>query len=128
MNILIVDNDESTVETFKAFLNSRTDYEVDVAYGGKECLDKMEVSASYDLVILDIMMPRISGIDVCELMSRDKKLKNTPILLVSALPVASDAFRESLGKLSELKAIKDVLEKPVEMNDLLTKVKVILNK
>jgi len=128
MNILIVDNDESTVETFKAFLGSRVDYKVDIAYGGKECLDKMKVSASYDLVILDIMMPKVSGIDVCELMSRDKKLKNTPILLVSALPVASDAFRESLGKLSELKAIKDVLEKPVEMNDLLTKVKVILNK
>jgi len=128
MNILVVDNDENTVETFKAALSSTPDYKIDVAYGGKEALGKMRADTSCNLVILDIMMPEVSGIDVCKIMCQDEKLKNIPVLLVSALPIASSAFQESLGKLDELSVIKDVLEKPVEVSNLLVKVKKILGK
>ena len=128
MNILVVDNDENTVETFKAALSGVPDYKIDVAYGGKQTLDKIRADTSYNLIILDIMMPEISGIDVCKSMCQDEKLKNIPVLLVSALPIASTAFQESLGKLNELSVIKDVLEKPVEIDNLLAKVKAILDK
>ena len=128
MNILIVDNDENTVETFKAALSSTPDYKIDVAFGGRETLEKIRADTSYNLIILDIMMPEVSGIDICKLMCQDEKLKNIPVLLVSALPIASTAFQESLGKLDELSVIKDVLEKPVEISDLLAKVKTIFDK
>ena len=94
-----------------------------------ECfLEMMKKNGHYDLLILDIMMPKISGLDVCDLMIKDEKLKNIPVLLISALPIASTSFQESLEKFKELKLIKDVLEKPFEIDNLVNKVKAIIGK
>ena len=123
MNILVVDNDENTVETLKVVLNKKTNYKIDIAYGGKEALEKMKANASYDLLILDIMMPEVNGIDVCQVMMKDEKLKKIPVFIISALPVSSKAFQESLGKFDELSVVKDIIEKPFSIADLLTKVK-----
>jgi len=128
MKILIVDNDINTVEVLQAALLRKVNHEISVAYSGKEALETMKKNGHYDLLILDIMMPEISGLDVCELMIKDEKLKNIPVLLISALPIASSAFQESLGKLSELRVIKDVLEKPFEIDNLVNKVKAIVGK
>ncbi len=129
MNILVVDNDKSTVETIRAIITSRMHYNVDIAYGGEECLDMMRKNEKpYDLLILDIMMPGVSGIDVCEAMSKDERLKNTPALLASALPVSSEAFLDSLEKLDELSIVKDVLEKPFSVDGLTDKIKDIIGK
>lgn len=127
MNILIVDNDVNTVETLKAALAIKTDYKIDIAYSGKEALEKIR-NISYDLLILDIMMPEINGIDVCQSMLKDKKLKNVPVLLISALPVSSKAFQESIEKFDELSVVKDILEKPFAIDDLVTKCEVIIGK
>jgi len=128
MKVLIVDNDENTVEVLKASLLSKIDYEIDIAYGGEKALEMMKKNGHYDLLILDIMMPKISGLDVCDLMIKDEKLKNIPVLLISALPIASTSFQESLEKFKELKLIKDVLEKPFEIDNLVNKVKAIIGK
>ncbi len=128
MNILIVDNDENTVETLKAALTAKTDYKIDIAYGGEEAIEKMKKNNLYDIIVLDIMMPEVNGIDVCKIMTKDGKLKQTPVLMISALPVSSKAFRDSLGKFSELNVIKDVIEKPFSIDDLLTKVKLVASK
>jgi CheY-like chemotaxis protein len=126
MKILIVDNDENTIEFLKGALNAKTDYKIDVAYGGKEALEKMKADVQYNLLILDIMMPEINGIDVCKLMMEDGKLKNIPVLLISALPIASGAFQESLEEFGELGVIKDVIEKPFSIDEFLIKVRKIL--
>jgi len=122
MKILVVDNDKNTVETFKAAIGAKTDCRVDVAYGGKEGLEKMRNGELYNLLVLDIMMPEVSGIDVCKAMMQDEKLKKIPVLLVSALPVSSQTFQDSLGKFEELKVIKDVLEKPFSIDELVAKI------
>jgi len=126
MRILLVDNDINTVETLKFAIATKGGYKVDVAYGGKEALDKMKKNELYNLLILDIMMPEINGIDVCKLMMQDGELKNIPVLLISALPITSRAFQESLEKFQELKVIKDVIEKPFSIDELLIKVNKIL--
>jgi len=126
MKILIVDNDSNTLELLKSSLLSKTSHEVDVVIGGGEALKTMKENGPYNLIILDIMMPKISGLDVCDLMMKDEKLKNIPVLLISALPIASLSFQESLEKFKELKLVKDVLEKPFEINDLTNKVKAII--
>lgn len=126
MKILIVDNDINTVEVLQASLLRKVNYEIDVAYSGEEALEVMKKNGHYDLLILDIMMPKINGLDVCELMMKDEKLKNIPVLLISALPIASTSFQESLEKFKELKLVKDVLEKPFEIDNLVTKTKAIL--
>ena len=128
MNILVVDNDANTIETLKAALTTRTDYKIDIAYGGKEALEKMKANELYDLLILDIMMPEVNGIDVCQLMIKDKTLKKIPVLIISALPVSSRAFRESLEKFGELNIIKGILEKPFSIDDLLVKIRKSISK
>ncbi len=122
MRILIVDNDSNTVETIKAVIVTKTDYQVEIAHSGKEGLQKMAVGDLFNLLILDIMMPEMSGIDVCKVMMTDDQLKKIPVLLISALPVLSQEFQASLKEFSELKLIANVLEKPFTVDDLIAKV------
>lgn len=123
MRILIVDNDLSTVTTLQALLLSEGTFQIDIAYSGQEGLDKMTATPNYDVVLLDIMMPQISGMDVCRAMARNPRLEKIPVLLMSsALPIAPSEFHESLEKSSELSVIKGVLEKPFTTEDLLTQI------
>ena len=122
MKILVVDNDENTVETIKTALMMVKNYNVDAAYGGKEALEKIRKKGQYDVILLDIMMPGVDGIEVCRRLGRDERLKNNDVVLVSALPVNSKEFQESQAKFSELQVVKGVLEKPFNIDDLLEKV------
>lgn len=122
MKILIIDNDANTVITLKALILSQEALDIDVAYGGKEGLEKMTANPVYDLVILDIMMPVVSGMDVCKAMSQDEKMKSIPVLLVSALPIASKELKELLEQFNETGVVKGILEKPFEANNLMTEI------
>lgn len=123
MKILIVDNDKNTVETLKASLLNNEGVEADVAYGGKAALEMMGASPFYDLVILDVMMPEVSGIEVCQEMAVSEKLKSIPVLLISALPIESSDFQQSMEKFKELKIVHGVLEKPFTQEGLMEKVR-----
>lgn len=122
MKILIIDDDISAATTLKALLMSQVDYEIDTAFGGKEGLEKMN-TAPYDLLILDIMMPDFSGIDVCRAMAKNEKIKNIPVLLASALPIASKELEELLNEFRAQVTIKGALEKPFVLEDLLAAIK-----
>jgi len=123
MKILIIDNDVSTVTTLKALILSREQFIIDTALSGALGLEKMSADPSYDLVLLDIMMPEISGMDVCKKMTADWKLRDIPVLLMSsALPIPPEEFQNSLEKFSSLSVVKGVIEKPFVINDLLAKI------
>jgi DNA-binding response OmpR family regulator len=123
--ILIVDNDKNITQTIEATLKTNKNYKTNIKMSGKEALEEMK-NNSYDLVLLDLMMPEVSGIDVCKKMVKDKDLKTIPVIIVSALPVNSPSFQKSQDKFNELGVVKDVLEKPFEINDLLAKAKNVL--
>ncbi len=127
MKILIVDNDTSIGTTMKSALGLNPNYEVEIALSAKEGLDKMR-SQTYDLVLLDFMMPEISGVDLCKTMVADSKLKDISVILVSALPIASKVFQETNGNFQNLAVIKGLLEKPFSVSDLLDKVAQVLKK
>lgn len=123
MKILIVDNDPSTVTTLQALLQNEGSFQIEVAYSGQEGLDKMTANPNYDVVLLDIMMPQISGMDVCKAMIQNPRLQRMPVLLMSsALPIPPAEFRESMEKSDELSVIKGVLEKPFTTADLLAQI------
>lgn len=126
MKILIIDDDVSANTTLKALLMSQEGYEVDTAYSGREGLDKMASNPNYDLLILDVMMPDFSGIDVCKAMSANEKIKNIPILLASALPITSKELGELLNEFKSLCDVKGALEKPFILDDLLREIKKII--
>ncbi len=127
-HILVVDDEQETTEQIKRALSGNLDCAVDVAYNGKEALDKLRAEEHYDLLILDILVPKLNGIEVCEFMIQDKKLKQIPTLLISILPLNSDDFQKSLAKFEEFAVVKDVLEKPFSDGELLAKVKKIIGK
>jgi DNA-binding response OmpR family regulator len=122
MKILIIDDDASAATTLKALLMSQADYEIDTAFGGREGLEKM-TNTPYDLLILDIMMPDFSGIDVCKAMAKNEKIKKIPVLLASALPIASKELEELLNEFRAQVTIKGALEKPFILEDLLSAIK-----
>ncbi len=124
MKILIIDNDLSTVTTLKALILNKEKIDIDTAVSGKEGLDKMKAMPDYDVVLLDIMMPEISGMDVCKTMTNDWKLSQIPVLLMSsALPIPPDEFHHSLEKFSSLSVVKGVIEKPFVIDELLSKMR-----
>ncbi len=106
-------------------MNTNKNYKTKIVMDGKKALEDMREN-DYDLILLDLMMPEVSGIDVCKKMVKDEKLSKVPVIIISALPVSSPSFQNSQAKFNELVVVKDVLEKPFEIKDLLDKVKKIL--
>ncbi len=128
MRILIIDDEISAATTLKALLIGQPGYSIDIAYDGKTGLKKMEEEPLYDLLILDVMMPDFSGIDVCRAMSVNEKLKNIPVLLASALPITSKELSELLNEFKSLNIVKGAIEKPFIIEDMLTEIKKITAK
>lgn len=123
MKILIVDNDIDTVTTLQALLLSQGSFQVDVAYGGQESLDKMTASPDYNIILMDIMMPKVSGMDVCRIMVNDPTLIKIPVLLMSsALPIPPEEFHNSLEKFSNISVVKGVIEKPFIIEHLIEQI------
>lgn len=80
--ILIVDDEKDIVETLKFIIES-DGYECIVAYDGEEALN-LAKTQNPDLIILDVMLPKINGYKVCRLLKFDAKYKHIPILMVTA--------------------------------------------
>ena len=125
MHILIIDDDKEIIELTKNTLSAGMNCEVDSVYDGQEALKQMKRLVLYDLIILAVLIPKLSGIDVCKAMVHDEKLKKIPVLLMSVLPLYSKSFRKSLKKFDELSVVKGILEKPFSSNELMIKIKTI---
>jgi DNA-binding response OmpR family regulator len=118
MKILIVDDDTSSTVTLKALLMSQDNFEIDISNSGRDGLAKM-LAGNYDLLILDIMMPDFSGLDLCREINKEEKIKNIPIILASALPISALELKDMLDEFRSLVSVKGVLEKPFVMESLL---------
>lgn len=116
--ILIVDDNETVVELLKTQLKPFK-YHLETAFDGEEALDKIRKSAP-DLILLDLMMPRISGYEVLRRIKESKETQFIPVIVVTALQEASD----------KLKAIElgadDFLVKPINRLELTTRIKSLL--
>ena len=79
MNILIVDDEKLIVKGIK-FSLEQDEYEVDCAYDGEEALEKVR-NNGYDLVILDLMLPKMNGYDVCREL---REFSDVPVIMLTA--------------------------------------------
>ena len=116
--ILVVDDDPINVEVAKKRLEM-SGHKVITAYGGAEALDVMEKNLP-DMVILDLMMPEVSGYDVCNSMRNNEKLKDIPVIMLTAKADQKDKL-EGLNLGAD-----DYLSKPFDKEELATRVKNIL--
>ena len=118
--ILIVDDEEDVLNLLKFRLEANS-YEVLIASDGQEGLNKAR-NEKPDLVILDLMLPKIDGYKVCRMLKFDESYKNIPIIIFTAKDQKKD---EDLGK--EMGADAYVT-KPFEPEMLLEKIRVLLRK
>ncbi len=117
--ILIADDEEDVVVALK-FTLEKEGYECLAAYDGKEALDKAKKD-NPDLIVLDIMMPKLNGYEVSRLLKFDAKFKQIPIIMLTARTQEKD-------KVIGQETGADVyITKPFEMNDLIRTVKNMLN-
>ena len=81
--ILLVEDEPNVIELMTIFL-SRRGYEVANVIEGTEVLDKVR-SLKPDMIILDIMIPKLNGFEVCSRLKSDPELRNIPVMILSAL-------------------------------------------
>jgi CheY-like chemotaxis protein len=82
--IMVVDDDLSLIKTIKIMLENSKDYDVISANSGFECLQKLKNNEIPDLILLDIMMPRLNGWQVLEKIKENDSWKDIPIIILTA--------------------------------------------
>jgi two-component system, OmpR family, alkaline phosphatase synthesis response regulator PhoP len=116
--ILIADDNQPNRELLEAYL-SEIDCEVEHAVDGQDTLDKVK-SFRPHLILLDVMMPKLSGFEVCQKLKADGQNKRIMILMVTALNEAGDIERAVQA------GTDDFLSKPVNKLELLKRVQNML--
>src|SRR5579884_2711159 len=116
--VLIVDDNPQNVELLQAFLESLP-VKIVTAVDGVDALQKV-AGHSPDLILLDIMMPHMSGFQVCKKLKADPKTRDIQILMVTALNELGD-----IETATEC-GTDDFVSKPVNKFELLTRVKSLL--
>jgi two-component system, OmpR family, alkaline phosphatase synthesis response regulator PhoP len=118
--ILIVDDEVDLVETVR-FPLEMEGYHVLVSYNGEDALNQAR-KESPDLILLDLMLPKLDGYKVCRLLKFDERYKHIPIFMLTAKTQEKDKV---LGMET---GADEYITKPFEMDYLLKKVKEYLNK
>src|SRR6187402_3198217 len=116
--ILIADDNQANCELMEAYL-AGLDCETAVAVDGQDTLAKTK-SFQPDLILLDVMMPKLSGFEVCQKLKSDPATRKVMILMVTALNEAGDIERAVKA------GTNDFLSKPVNKVELLKRVENML--
>lgn len=116
--ILIADDNATNVELLEVYL-SDMDCETATAVDGRDTLNKV-AEFRPDLILLDIMMPKLSGFEVCKKLKSDPATRNIMILMVTALNEPGDIERAVLA------GCDDFLSKPIHKVELLKRVENML--
>lgn len=115
MRILVVEDEHKIARSIKKGLEQES-FAVDVAFTGQEGYD-LAASEDYDLLVLDIMLPEISGIEICKRLREEDK--HTPILILTARGQINDKV-EGLNAGAD-----DYLTKPFAFEELLARVRAL---
>lgn len=119
LRILVVDDEESLCEILK-FNLTQAGYEVDVAYSAEEALT-LHV-ASYNLLILDVMMGEISGFQMANILKKNKSTAHIPIIFCTAKDTEDDTLKGlDLGA-------DDYISKPFSVKEIVARVKAVLRR
>jgi CheY-like chemotaxis protein len=116
--ILIADDNAQNCELLEAFLSAEG-YEITMAGDGQSTLEAVS-RIQPDLVLLDIMMPRLSGYEVCQRLKQNPATRDIPVIMVTALNQQGDIEKAVRA------GTDDFLTKPVNKLELTTRVRSLL--
>lgn len=118
--ILVVD-DESDIRDLLSYNLKKEGFDVETAADGNAALEKAR-QQHFDLVVLDLMLPNINGIDVCKLFRSDPKLADLPVLMLTAKG-------EEIDRIVGLEVgADDYMTKPFSPRELVARIKAILRR
>jgi len=116
--ILIVEDKQDNIDLISYFLKPQK-YEIQVAMDGESAIEMVNESTP-DIILLDIMLPKMNGFEVCERIKKDPKTRFIPVIMITAL-------KELKDKIHSLEVgADDFITKPFENVELLTRVKSLL--
>ncbi len=113
--ILVVDDEVDFTKLLKFNLEETGKYEVLALPDANDIISQVHAFRP-DVILLDIIMPGIKGIEVCEMLNKDIIGKSVPIIILSALAKGADKYKAfRVG-------VVDYMEKPIEIKDLIVKI------
>ena len=118
--VLVVDDEEHIVELIKFNLESNG-YKVVTSYDGNSAIDLLK-REKVDIIVLDLMLPGIDGVEVCKILRSEKDTKKIPIIMLTA---KSDEMDKILGL--EIGA-DDYMTKPFSVRELIARIRAVLRR
>lgn len=118
--ILIVE-DEKEIAELIAYSLRKENFVVDIALDGEEALKRLRQD-SYELVVLDLMLPKVHGLEICKIIRNNPKFQNTGIVIVT---VKGEEFDKIIGL--EMGA-DDYITKPFSPGELVARIKAVLRR
>ena len=121
--IMLVDDEKDQLFSIKTGFNEiyPNQYNIILVESGKKCFELLDKNMIPDLIILDIMMPEMNGWEVFDKLRANQKWNNIPVIFLTA---RSDGLATSAGAM----IADDYIEKPIDINELKTRIDNVLNK
>jgi len=113
--VMIVDDEEHFLKVTKINLERTDKYDVMTLSNAKDIISQVKIFKP-DIILLDILMPKMDGVEVCKLLNKDPEGEKIPIITLSALDTDKDKLM--MYKLG----VVDFLVKPIEKSDLIAKI------
>lgn len=112
MRVLIIDDEADLVEMLQLRLQALGRYEIETAYDGDEGLAKAK-SDHPDVVLLDTVMPKVDGWEVCRRLKADPQTRDTKVVVMTAAGAGAQKSAQEAGA-------DELMLKPYEFNDLVS--------
>ena len=112
-SVLVAEDDPDIAEALRQALTERLDVELDVIANGALVMDSVAARRP-DLLILDVALPGLNGLDVFDLLRGDPRLEGVPVLFLTGLPERAETATATTG-------VHEVLAKPFDVNDLIVR-------
>ena len=111
--VLVAEDDPDIGDALRQALTDRLDVELDVVANGALVMDFVAARRP-DLLILDVALPGLNGLDVFDLVRGDPRLQGLPVLFLTGLPERAETANAATG-------VHEVLAKPFDVNDLIAR-------
>jgi DNA-binding response OmpR family regulator len=112
--VLVADDEPDITDALRQALTERLDVELDIVANGALVMDSVAARRP-DLLILDVALPGLNGLDVFDLLRSDPRLQGMPVLFLTGLPERAETATAATG-------VHEVLAKPFDVDDLIARV------